>query len=87
MGVSVYWPQSVLCVFVCVMSDQSTSKKPHYMSQTTVNLTPCCIKHIPRSFWHIKCGAITHSAKESRHEKKQWVWGLEATGKGGLDKI
>ena len=30
--VLVYWPLSVLCVFVCVMSNQSTSKKPHYLS-------------------------------------------------------
>ena len=37
MGVSVYWPLSVLCVFVClvcvcVRSNQSTSKKPYYVS-------------------------------------------------------
>ena len=35
MGVSVYWPQSVLCMFVCfvcVISNQNTSKKPHYVS-------------------------------------------------------
>ena len=40
MGVSVYWPLSVLCVFVsvcvsvcvCVRSNQITSKKPHYVS-------------------------------------------------------
>ena len=38
MGVSVYWPLSVLRVFVCVslclcvMSNQSTSKKPHHVS-------------------------------------------------------
>ena len=44
MGVSVYWPLSVLCVFVFVMSNQSTSKK-HIMCQTSVNLKPCCIKH------------------------------------------
>ena len=38
MGVSVYWPLSVLlvfvcvCVFVCVISNHSTRKKPHYVS-------------------------------------------------------
>ena len=37
MNVSVYWPLSVLCFFVCVfvhlcvVSNQSTSKKPHYV--------------------------------------------------------
>ena len=29
MGVPVYWPLSVLCVCVLVISNQSTSKKPH----------------------------------------------------------
>ena len=29
MGVPVYWPLRVLCVYMCVMSNQSTSKKPH----------------------------------------------------------
>ena len=40
MGVSVYWPLRVLgvfmfvslCVCVCLRSNQSTSKKPHYVS-------------------------------------------------------
>ena len=40
MGVPVYWDLSALCVFVCVClcvcvfvrSNQSTSKKPHYVS-------------------------------------------------------
>ena len=38
MGVLVYWPLSVkcvfvcMCVFVCVISNQSTSKKPYYVS-------------------------------------------------------
>ena len=32
---------------------------------------------------HIKCGAITHSAKETRQQKEQWgAWGREVTGKG-----
>ena len=37
-SVSVYWPLSILCVLVCVcvcvyvISNQSTSKRPHYMS-------------------------------------------------------
>ena len=30
--VSVYWPLSVFCVSVCMISNQSTGKKPHYMS-------------------------------------------------------
>ena len=33
-GVPVYWPLSVLCVCVCVISNQSTSKKKtHYVSE------------------------------------------------------
>ena len=31
-GVSVYWPLSVLCVFVCVISNQSTNRKTHHVS-------------------------------------------------------
>ena len=31
MGVLVYWPLIVLCV-LCVISNQSTSKKPHCVS-------------------------------------------------------
>ena len=39
MGVSVYWPLSVLhvfvcacvCVYVCVISNESTSKKPYVL--------------------------------------------------------
>ena len=31
--------------------------------------------------------AITHSAKETRQQKEQWGWRLEATGKVGLDRI
>ena len=27
-SVSVYWPLSVLCAFVCVISNHSTNKKP-----------------------------------------------------------
>ena len=40
-----------LCVFVCVISTQSTSEK-HIMCQTSVNLTPCCREHMSRSFWY-----------------------------------
>ena len=32
MGESVYWLLSVLCVCLCVISNQRTNKKPHYMS-------------------------------------------------------
>ena len=51
MGVSVYWPLSVLCVLmcvsVCVRSNQSTSKKPHYgsdLSKLHAFLHKTCIK-------------------------------------------
>ena len=50
MGVSGYWSLNVLCVWLCfcVISNQSTSK--NHMRQTSVNSTPCCIKHILSSF-------------------------------------
>ena len=48
MGVSVYWPKSVLYVFVClyvsvcvcVRSNKSSGKKPHYKSDLS-KLTVC----------------------------------------------
>ena len=51
MGVSVYWPKSVLYVFVClyvsvcvcVRSNKSSGKKPHYksdLSKLSVHLPP-----------------------------------------------
>ena len=31
----------------------------------------------------MKCGVITHSAKESGKQKEQWGWRLEVTGEWG----
>ena len=31
--------------------------------------------------YHINCGVITYSAKETGQEKEQWGWRLEVTGK------
>ena len=36
---------------------------------------------------HLKYGAITHSAKETRQQNEQWGWGLEATEKGDWTKF
>ena len=93
-----------LCVCVCEISNQSTSKKPHYVSdlskldallhkRTLRSGTKIARLNIGRSIilssktahqmWHDHL-----SAKETRQQKEQWGWGLEATGKGkGLDKI
>ena len=38
-----------LCVCVCVILNQSTSKKPRYVSD--FSKTPCCIEHVSSSFW------------------------------------
>ena len=42
MIVSVYWSMCVLCVIacVCLISNQSTNKKPCHLCQTSVSLTP-----------------------------------------------
>ena len=50
MKVSIYWPLSVLCVCVCVISNQSTSKN-HIMCQTSINVLPCSIKHTSKWRW------------------------------------
>ena len=36
--------------------------------------------------YHIKCGVITHSTKETRQQKEHWWWGLEVTGKCGGER-
>ena len=66
MGVSVYWPLSVLCVFVCVcvISNQSTSKKPHLsgLSKLDALLHKTHIKvfrlDIPTSMISLKKGGL-----------------------------
>ena len=44
MSVSVYWPLCVLCVFLRVISIQSTSKKLCHALDLS-KLTPYCMKH------------------------------------------
>ena len=49
-GINIYLygcvsPLRVLCVFVCVISNQSNGKE-HIKCQTSVTLKACCIKHI-----------------------------------------
>ena len=69
MGVSVYWPMSVLCAFVCVCvsvcvcvrSNQSTSKKPHYVSDLS-KLIVCT----PLFCWG--GGGVEHPTKFSKRE-------------------
>ena len=43
----------VWCVsfFVCMISNQSTSKKPRHMLDLS-KMTRCCIKHTTSSLWH-----------------------------------
>ena len=71
--------------------------------QCVVCLCIMCLKHIKvflvlryqGSTWihniikwnNIKCGTITHSVKEKRHQKQQWKWRLETTGKSGWTKF
>ena len=68
------------CVFMCVISNLRTSKNHVIyvkldLSNLTINLFPCCIKHIARCAGNIiksnnkldhpfTHGVITHSAKE-----------------------
>ena len=41
-------PVFAMCLWVCVISNQSTSKKPSQVLDLS-NLMPCCIKHTARS--------------------------------------
>ena len=36
---------------------------------------------------HLKCGAITHSAKETRQQNEQWGWGWRQQGRGAWTKF
>ena len=36
---------------------------------------------------HLKCDAITHSAKETRQHNEQWGWGWRQQGRRGVNKI
>ena len=65
-GVSVYWPLSVLCVFVCV------PLVIRYQGSTCVD---------PLSKIEHQCAMITDSPKETGQQKEQWRWGLEVMGK------
>ena len=53
MGMSVYWPLSVLCVCLCAcVCVISNILDLDCMCQTSVNLMPYCIKYTSRSFWY-----------------------------------
>ena len=100
MGVSLYWPLSVFCVFVClclcVISNQSTSKKPYVLdlskhdallhkthSKVLLVLRYQGLTQIHNIIkWCTKYGVVTFLAKDTRQQKKQWRWRLETTGKG-----
>ena len=43
---------SCVCMFMCVISNQFASNCRVFCVKPTVNLTPCCIKHIARCFWY-----------------------------------
>ena len=98
---SVYRPLSVLYVFVCLglfekphyVSDPSKREALLHKTDTKVFLvlryqgSTCVDLYYHEVKQHINCGMITHSAKEAGQQKEQWGWGLEVTGKWGVDKI
>ena len=69
------------------------------MCQTSVNLTPCCIKHkvlildmcrsilsihvLSKKAQRIKCGRMTHSVKETGQQKEHCGWGVGCDNEGG----
>ena len=104
MGVSVYCSLSVLCLFVCVLvrviSNQSTRKKTHYVSDFSKLDAFSHKTHITVSI--ISLGKIAHQmwrdhpfTQRSKTKGRTVGWGLEVTGKGrgvgqnfgGLHKI
>ena len=76
MGVSDYWQVSVLCVLrvcvcVCLISNQSTSKK-HIICQASENLALCCIKHISMFFWYLGTKASNIQIHDDDDELFLW---------------
>ena len=49
--VILFAPVGAVCLFVCMASNQTTSKKPCHMLELS-KLTPCSIKHTTRSLWY-----------------------------------
>ena len=85
MGALVYWPLKVLCfvcvclcLFLCVISNQSTTKK-YIMCQTLVKLTPCCIKYKSRILY-LSCriskmeNLISWTWKRNIYSRKNMNW-------------
>ena len=64
---------SFVCLSVCVMSNQNTSKNRVIRVRPLINLMPCCIKPTASYCWYYQgaqvCGVMTHSAKETRQQK------------------
>ena len=108
MVVSVYWPLSVLCVFarvcvyVCVISNQSTSIKPCYVSdpskldtffhmQQDLSGTKVPRFHMCRSIMLLSIKLHIKCgliAHSAKETRQQKQFGMEAEGKeGGVDKI
>ena len=103
MGMSVYWPLSVLCifvsVFVCVIPNQSTNKKPQWVPDfnklnSLLHKTYTKVLRLDMSRSIISLSKITHQMwrdhpfiQRNKTTERAVGWGLEVTGKGGLDKI
>ena len=69
---------------VCVISNQSTSKKPHYVSENT-HQVPSGTK-VPRLDMCRSILSLSKTAHQMWHDHlfSQSGWGLEATGKWGI---
>ena len=81
-----------VCVYVCLISNQSTSKKPHVLDHSKLDallyksqLGPSGIKVI--MFDMCGCIMLSDSAKETKQQKEQQGWRLDAFGKEAFGKI
>ena len=100
---SVYWPLSVLCIFVSVfvfvIPNQSTNKKPQWVPDfnklnSLLHITYIKVLRLDMSRSIISLSKITHQMwrdhpfiQRNKTTERAVGWGLEVTGKGGLDKI
>lgn len=77
--ISLLYLSITVLVFVCVISNQSTTRKHVICIKSSVSVTPCCIKH--RARWKVRNGITNNIAdvvqshiqqKKQGNEKEWW---------------
>ena len=71
-------PECVVCLlFVCLCDIESVLLRNHFMYQTAVNLTPCCMKH-SKVLLVLRCqgsggGGVGQNLKKGDRQYKEFL--------------